>query len=151
MNWSFDTIDIKHALRDLKPSTPPQWGLMTAQHMVEHLAFVLRAANGKLKVEVITPEEKLPKMKAFLQTDNPLPKNFKLPLLPEKPGSYECKNLYEAIEMLEKEIVDFKNHFAADQDKIEAHPTFGHLNYGEWESFQNKHFAHHFEQFGIRI
>jgi len=34
-------------------------------------------------------------------------------------------------------------------DALKLNPTFGELNKAEWEIFHEKHFTHHFKQFGI--
>jgi oxepin-CoA hydrolase / 3-oxo-5,6-dehydrosuberyl-CoA semialdehyde dehydrogenase len=151
MSWSFESLDLKEVLNDLKPSTVGQWGRMSAQQMVEHLTHVLRIANGKEAVTLYTPEDKLERMVAFLRTDKPFPREFKAPFLPEDPIPVRHPNLWTAIEALEAEVSYFKKHYENAPEKTETHPTFGPLNRDEWVLSQNKHFKHHFEQFGIQI
>ena len=51
---------IKTAFAKLNSDTKPQWGTMTAQHMVEHLEMSYRIASGeKQDFDVATPEESL--------------------------------------------------------------------------------------------
>ena len=68
-------------INNLKPETKPQWGKMTAQHMVEHLITAVQISNGKEHFECFNPPEKLPALKRFLMSNRPLPRNFVNPVI----------------------------------------------------------------------
>ena len=65
-------------LQQIDPVTPPRWGKMNLQQMVEHFAEdALRNANGRLKIEkIITPAENLERMRDFFHR---LQKNKSIP------------------------------------------------------------------------
>jgi hypothetical protein len=122
---------------------------MNPQQMVEHLSLIMRASNGKLKAPLATPEEKVEKRKQFLFTDDELQPGFRGPGLPEEPMPHRFKDLDEARQVLLKELDDFDAYYDAHPEIKEVHPVFGPLNRDEWLRFHNKHFRHHFRQFGL--
>src|ERR1043166_1535937 len=146
----FPDIDLDLYLPKLKADTAPLWGKMSAQHMLEHLAWPLRIAAGETIVPVFTPAEKVQKAKElFLMSDTPFKKFIRIPLLAEEPMSLEFSNMQEARTNLESWIKKFVLHFEETPAAVHAHPVFGPLNYDEWIFFQGKHFTHHFSQFGL--
>ncbi|NMB80247.1 MAG: DUF1569 domain-containing protein [Ignavibacteria bacterium] len=124
---------------------------MSAQHMVEHLLMTIKVSSGKDKVECFNPPEKIPTLKRFLLSGRPLPKNFTNPIIGEGLLPLQFDSLKSAIENLAQEIKDYYNFFEINPDALLVNPTFGPLNKYEWEVFHNKHFAHHLEQFGIKL
>lgn len=134
-------------LHTLDPATPPQWGGMNAQQMVEHLAFIVKISNGKIKLQCITPPERLPKTLAFLESDSPLPRNFQAPGLEQLPPLKHA-SISEAIEKLKQEVQLFNKHFG-QENAVEIHPVFGPLDHQQWTRFHRKHFEHHLTQFGL--
>ncbi len=141
---------IPQLLEQLAPDTPPQWGRMDAQRMVEHLTNVLRLSVGAISLKLYTPEEKLEKAKRGLLTDRPFPREYQAPFLPADPVPTAFADLAAAKTALLRTIEDF-NTFYADKDESFRlpHPIFGPLNGTEWRHFHNKHFNHHFGQFGL--
>lgn len=138
------------AIAPLPYNMPPQWGSMTLQHMIEHLADVFRASNGTIQVEVITPADRLEKLrKVVLYSNRELRRNIKAPILPAEPIPYRTANIPAAIDALKLEMEMFEKHFAANKNRTENHPVFGPMNYYDWYVFQKKHFTHHFKQFGL--
>lgn len=137
-------------LQQLRENTQPQWGRMTAQHMVEHLITSVRHSNGKEKVIPAHPQENLDRSRAFMLSERPFPKN--VGTNPENPASLpDLKNLSlaEAIAALLTEIEDYKSHHLTDRGSSYAHAIFGNLNKAEWDFFHDKHFRHHLRQFGL--
>lgn len=127
-----------------------QWGMMSVQHMLEHLVLPLSFAIGTLKVAIYTPEEKLPRQREFLHSAYALPKNFQAPFLKagENPPLM-CKSLEEAKALLKDTVVRFLDVVNDPAFATEAHPVFGLLDRQGWLVFQYKHFTHHFSQFGL--
>jgi hypothetical protein len=75
---------------------------------------------------------------------------LKTPLLPaEGPIPFEFSSLAEAKENLNKELDAFETYHANHPDALFVQPRLGKLNYKEWIIFHNKHFTHHFKQFGL--
>lgn len=122
---------------------------MSAQHMIEHLIMSNRISNTKLKTESFNPPEKIPALKRFLMSARPLPNEFANPLLGEGLQPLEFTNMDDSKLMLKKEVEDFYNYFEECPDAVSFNPTFGELNKSEWNVFHEKHFTHHFNQFGI--
>ena len=137
------------ALNKLVPSTKQLWGKMYSQHMVEHLMLAVRCGNGKLKVECFNSLEKIPALKGFLLSQRPLPKEFINPLVGEGLLPLQYKSLDEAKSVLTTEIEDYYKFFENHPNAVLVNPTFGELNKQEWDVFHEKHFNHHYKQFGI--
>lgn len=136
-------------LEKLTDDTKPLWGKMSAQHMIEHLIMSVRISNSKLKTACFNPPEKIPVLKRFLTSNRPLPKEFVNPLIGSGLLPLECVNIEEAKRKLQEEVEDFYNYFEEYPDAVLVNPTFGELNKSEWVVFHEKHFMHHFTQFGI--
>lgn len=134
---------------ELSSESKPQWGIMSSQHMVEHLLLTVKVSNSKIKVECFNPPEKIPTLKRFLLSERPLPKNFINPLIGEGLLPLQFNNFEDAVAGLKIEIEDFYKFFEDNPEAIITNPTFGELNRTEWEIFHKKHFIHHLAQFGI--
>ncbi|MEZ4953544.1 MAG: MaoC/PaaZ C-terminal domain-containing protein [Saprospiraceae bacterium] len=134
----------------LTENTKSSWGLMTAQHMVEHFEFFINMALGKVPCEIVTPADRVEKFQESLWNYFPMPKSFDHPVL--KKGETE--------ELNHANLVEAKKAFFAAYDELELffknnpnatvpNPVFGNLDAYDWYLLSRKHFAHHFEQFGI--
>lgn len=146
-----DRIRLFEIVSKLKVDDKPEFGIMTPQHMVEHLAFVVSFSNGKEPQQHYYPTEKEQKIKAFIiGTDNDMPMGFKSPVLPtEGLPTLKHSNLINAIDNLKTELNDFDNYFINHPSDKPINPTMGELNYKEWVRFHNRHFTHHFKQFRL--
>jgi hydroxymethylglutaryl-CoA reductase len=136
-------------LDQLDLQTKPLWGQMSAQHMIEHLSLIVRISNGKMNVPQATPEEKIPSRLAFLRSDMELPREFKAPGLAQDPLPLRFASMEAAREKLEAEITDFIQFFDENPNSRPVHPVFGPLDRADWVRFHNKHFTHHYKQFGL--
>lgn len=137
-------------LINLKPETKPIWGIMTSQHMIEHLIMAVKSSNGKLTIEkCINPTEKYALLNRILLSSKPLPRNFINPVFGEGLQPLVYKNLEISIMQLKKETEDFYNYFRQNPNAKLLNATFGPLNFEEWKIFHSKHFTHHFTQFGL--
>lgn len=73
-------------LKQIPPQMAPRWGKMNVQQMIEHFTDAVHVAAGTgPDVPLITTEEALPKMQAFLESDKPFRENTRNPLLPQTP------------------------------------------------------------------
>lgn len=127
----------------------PSWGKMNAIQMIEHMSYAFRQANGKDVYEIVTPEENLPRMHAFMMSDKPFRENTPNQLLPDEPATPKHETITAATEELKKEIAHFFEVFGAQPDKKITNPFFGVLGYEEWVQLLYKHCWHHLRQFGI--
>lgn len=141
----------KH-LKGLSPSVRGKWGVMNAHEMVEHMISAFKVANGKIRhQEIITPVEKLDKMQAFIMSDIPFKENTKNILLSDRPEPIEFANYEDAIQELEKEILDMFEVYRGKEDLRIRNSIFGDLNFEQNLALLYKHALHHLKQFSIQI
>lgn len=136
-------------LRSLDAHAKGNWGVMNGQQMVEHMSEMIRMAGGKDIYAVVTPEEHLPKYKAFLLSDKEFRPNTKNPIMPEEPVMVRLSGMQEAVDEFKKEMSDFFEVFEKEPSKITTHHVFGELNYEENVILLYKHATHHLRQFGL--
>jgi oxepin-CoA hydrolase/3-oxo-5,6-dehydrosuberyl-CoA semialdehyde dehydrogenase len=142
---------IKKALNQLTADHQPKWGMMTPQHMVEHLEMSYRIASGEHQdFEVATPEEYLEKVAATLWNYDKMPKNHKMPLM--KDDGLEAL-VHSDLETAKTKLLEAREEYL---DFFKRHPrattknaVFGELTKYEWTLLERKHITHHLEQFGI--
>lgn len=133
----------------LAAGTKGKWGKMNAQQMIEHVADFFNVSTEKIKFDLVTPEEHLPKYKEFLLSDKEFRENTRAPasVLGEDPLPLRNASLEKAIEYLKKSVEDFFTFFGKDPMKKTIHPVFGPLNFEEWVLLHYKHVNHHLRQF----
>lgn len=148
---SFDSIDlsfIQNKLQRLQSDQVPNWGEMTAQRMVEHLTDSIRLSFIPHTYPLTVPEDKLPRALAFLESEHPMPKNFRVEFAtPDTP--LRCSNLSSAIDELIENCYAQQKWWEENPSATRLHPSFGLLGRDQWLRVHAKHFAHHFEQFGL--
>jgi oxepin-CoA hydrolase / 3-oxo-5,6-dehydrosuberyl-CoA semialdehyde dehydrogenase len=137
------------ALAALEPGTPPVWGGMTAQQMVEHLLSTARLSTGAIVLPCVTPASLLERVKRFLYDDRPMTHDFMNPLLEEGLPMLEYPDLSGAIAALRGEVGVFMRQRREGPEVVRVHPIFGPLTGEEWERIHFKHFHHHMQQFGV--
>lgn len=146
--YSIDRIE--EALMGLTESTPAQWGIMTPQHMVEHLDYFNHVALGDIEMARATPEEKLEKYTESLYNYRKMPRNFEIKGLKKgKTEDLRYESLDEAKQALIKSTQAIEERYANDPSFLAYNVTFGDLNRYEWQLYVQKHYQHHFEQFGL--
>src|SRR5215208_1736175 len=139
-------------LKQLPSDTPPKWGKMTLQQMIEHFADYTRIASGKIPfTDVITPPENLQRARDFLMSDKPFKENTPNPLMPEVPAPVKNPSVEEAIKELQTEINFFFSVFEKNNLQVTRNPFFGDLNYEQNIQLLYKHALHHLRQFGVSI
>jgi hypothetical protein len=138
-------------LQQLDPSTPPRWGKMSVQHMVEHLSSdAVCVASGRLKVEqIVTKADHLPRLREFMMSEKSFKENTKNPLMGEEPAPLQYKTIQAAIGALQEELIYFFDVFEKDTRLITRNPFFGDLNFEENVQLLHKHALHHLKQFGV--
>ena len=141
---------IEEKLNALKEDTKPLWGIMTPQHMLEHLEFTLKIAVEDIQIEIATPEEHLEKVHDSLYNYRKMPRQHNMPLL--KVGELEDL-VHPDFETAKSAFIDsydkYNAFFKENPGKTTKNVVFGELNYFEWKLLNRKHFNHHFEQFGL--
>ena len=145
------TSYLQNKLDLLQADTQPQWGKMTAQHMIEHLEFGLNIAKGDIQdFEIATPEEHLDQVQETLYNHEKMPKNYNMPLMKtEGLENLRHPDLDTAKTAFLQAYEGFHNFFKTNPDVKTKNAVFGELTYFEWKLLNRKHFHHHFEQFGL--
>jgi len=140
-------------LNNLSKETNAKWGVMNAQQMLEHLADFFDVSYEKIIFPLVTPQEHLPKYKAFIYSDKTFRENTKAPasVLGDTALPYRFGTLEEAKENLRNSVENFVTYFKTNADKTTVHPVFGSLNFEEWVLLHHKHVTHHFKQFGLIV
>jgi hypothetical protein len=149
--FNFISKECMPLFRTLSAESTGKWGKMNSQEMVEHVSAVFVISAGKIKMELATPEEHLPKYLEFLYSEKQFRENTKAPdqLIGETPMPLRYSNIEEALDKLEESIEAFISFFKEDADKKVMHPAFGLLNYKEWVLVHYKHVTHHLRQFAL--
>jgi len=130
-------------LRSIDSATPPAWGKMSLQQMVEHFTDNVQIASGKTaNTQILTPAEHLQKAQDFLMSEKPFKENTPNPLLPEVPPPVRNISMEVALKELETEI---------DFQQRTLNPFFGDLNFEQNVQLLHKHALHHLKQFGIMV
>ncbi|TCK65239.1 oxepin-CoA hydrolase/3-oxo-5,6-dehydrosuberyl-CoA semialdehyde dehydrogenase [Winogradskyella wandonensis] len=142
---------IDECLSKLSEDTKPKWGIMTPQHMIEHLEYTYKIAAGEIQdFEISTPEKILEKVKNSLWNYDKFPKNSQFPLLENNTlDDLKHENLATAIGKFKSQREKYLEYFKENPDATLRNMVFGELNRYEWYLLERKHLNHHFEQFGL--
>ncbi|NRD19419.1 phenylacetic acid degradation bifunctional protein PaaZ [Winogradskyella eckloniae] len=142
---------IEACLSNLKADAKPKWGIMTPQHMVEHLEYTYKIASGEIQdFEIATPDKILDKVHHSLYDYKKFPKNTAFPHL-EKDTLEDLKHadLETAIEKFKEQREKYIEFYKENPEVKLKNLVFGELNKYEAYLLERKHLNHHFEQFGL--
>ena len=144
----FMTEQVMELLKNLKPDTEPRFGLMTPQHMIEHLTWTLKSASKRKGEPPAEPTKSQLGFQRFIDKGAVFehrPKGkTKADLPPLKYSSLE-----EAVGQIPIAINRFYNHFEANPEFKCYNDFFGELNFEQLELFHSQHYKYHFWQFGL--
>jgi len=149
----FEEINRKNVegyLAKLKADSIGKWGIMTPQHMIEHLTDGFKSAVNEIKYDIDTPDEHLEKYQDSLYNYYPFPKNSKTPVL--KDGVLnELRN--HSLDEAKKEFLEtydtFELYYKENPEATANNAVFGELDKDLWDLLIRKHLNHHFEQFNL--
>ncbi|MBX2874658.1 MAG: phenylacetic acid degradation bifunctional protein PaaZ [Saprospiraceae bacterium] len=147
---AFDKATVRKALDKLTEEHTAEWGILTPQHMVEHLEFFMQMAIGKVETEIITPANRIPRFQESLFNYRAMHRSFDHPLLKEK----ELEDLrFDSLETAKTALLSVLDEYEAffkENPGVETPNTiFGMLDKQLWDLMNRKHFHHHFSQFGL--
>src|SRR5262249_52888833 len=131
------------ALEPLGPDEPARWGGMTAQEMVEHLQWTFEASMGLVVLECPTPEADRDRMKRFLYSNRPSPREFRTPALAAGLPPLRHAGIAEARAALRAGVDGFLDRLRTRGDERQMHPIFGPISLEEWARTHYKHGVHH--------
>jgi oxepin-CoA hydrolase/3-oxo-5,6-dehydrosuberyl-CoA semialdehyde dehydrogenase len=138
-------------LSRLTADSKANWGIMSAQHMIEHLEKGFRMATGEISdYDIDTPEDKLAKTREMIFNFRPMPREFKHPLLPKEGlDALVHPDLDSAKSNMLAAWDAYETFFRDTPDLRTKNAVFGMMDKFEWDLLNNKHINHHFQQFGI--
>jgi len=138
-------------LQRLDPATPPRWGKMSVQHMIEHFGGdAIRTASGRLKIDtIVTPAENLERMREFMMSEKPFRENTMNPLIGIELRPLRYKTVQAAIGALQQELIYFFEAHDKNPELVTRNPFFGDLNFEQNVQLLYKHAIHHLRQFGV--
>ncbi len=146
-----DRSNIEGYLSKLKEDAKPNWGLMTPQHMVEHIEKTIRIGAGQIQnFEIATPEKYLERVQEMIYNHKQMPRGVYHPLMKE--GQLEelvHEDLTAAKAKLIEALDEFEAYYKENPDAITKNAVFGEMNKFEWDLLNVKHLNHHFEQFNL--
>lgn len=148
MKKDFMMNDVMELLKKLDSKAEPAFGLMTPQHMVEHLVWTLKSCVKRTGVPENPTTEKQLKFQKFI-TKGAVFKHFPNQKTKADLPPLKYKNLEEAIQQIEVAIHRFYNHFDAHPDFKCYNPFMGELGFEALEQFNYMHYRYHFYQFGL--
>lgn len=143
------TMHVPVLVKKLTADQEPSFGLMTAQHMLEHLIVVTKTS---IKDMGPPPDELTDKQKGFMKYVTSGAEMEHRPSDKTKADLPELKlaSLAEAQEELLKTIQRFQNDLEQRVDKAYYNPFMGVLQPEEMSSFHARHYHYHLEkQFGL--
>lgn len=136
-------------LEGLDEHTERQWGKMDVRQMIEHMSDYIRIASGRTPMEVVTPEENIARMQAFLASEKPFRENTPNALMSDTSPAYRQASKADAIAELRAETAHFFEVFQNAPTANIKNPFFGALGYEQQVQLLHKHATHHLRQFGV--
>ena len=136
-------------LQRIPADTPPSWGRMNLQQMVEHMQDAVDLASGRVRYEGGFVANDPERMRAFLMGDKPFRENTRNPFLPEEPRPLRNHTLQAAIGALQASLIGFFEAFESEPGKRVYNPVFGELDCEGQSRLLHKHALHHLRQFGV--
>lgn len=149
MKEAFLRKDFIPLLGKLNADVKGEWGIMTAQQMVEHFVDAVKNASGKLILPILNEGERLQKSRDFLMSEKPFKENTDNPLIPKEGIPHRQPDLQSAINKLQKELDHFFLVFEKNPEMKTGNAFFGQLDYNMNIQLLHKHATHHLRQFGL--
>ena len=135
-------------LNRLSSSKTPLWGKMNAQEMVEHLSDMLMMSRGIGDFTIDVDVETIARRQQFLLSDKEMAKNIAVPFTKD---IIELRHdeLELALDEFTEEWMNFTEYYENNPSASVIHPYYGALDFNLWLKMHDKHFMHHFKQFGL--
>ncbi|MBQ0767900.1 MAG: phenylacetic acid degradation bifunctional protein PaaZ [Bizionia sp.] len=142
---------ILESLSKLKEDTKPKWGILTPQHLLEHLEEGYKLASGEIEnTECVTPEKILEKVHNSLYSYDKFPKGTAFPTY-KKDALENLK--HQDFETAKAKFIEareaYLSFYKENPNAVVTNMVFGDLNKYEWYLLERKHLNHHFEQFNL--
>lgn len=149
MNFTNKTYlldELPNQLRQLKANQEPNFGLMTAQHMVEHLIWTTKVFSARKSEPTGEPTRSALSFQRFIAKGLPFEYRAKedAVLKPLRFGSLE-----EAIVVLEETNIKLYQHFEANPTYKSFNSFTGEFDVPQLDLFMGQHAKWHAFQFGL--
>jgi len=142
---------ISECLNKLSEKSKPKWGILTAQHLLEHLEHGYRIMAGEIQdFDVATPEKIIEKVHNSLYNYDKFPKGTKFPTM--KKDELEVlihADFDTALAKFNEAREAYKVFFNENPEAVLKNMVFGEMNKYASYLLERKHLNHHFEQFGL--
>ena len=142
---------VAECINKLTENSKPSWGILTPQHLLEHLEQGYKIMSGEIQdFEIATPEKILEKVHNSLYNYDKFPRGTQFPTM--KKGELEDL-IHPDFETAKAKFFEaresYKTFFKENPEAILKNMVFGELNKYESYLLERKHLNHHFEQFGV--
>jgi oxepin-CoA hydrolase/3-oxo-5,6-dehydrosuberyl-CoA semialdehyde dehydrogenase len=144
----FLTMQVPELLTKLTASSQPKFGIMTPQHMVEHLTWVTKsslARNGQPEAE---PTDSQKYFRKFI-SKGAIFKHRESDKAKEDLPKLKYESLQEAIEKIPDAVDRLYQTFEQKPDYKSYNPMMGEFDFDDHELFHYEHYKYHFYQFGL--
>lgn len=149
----FLTQHFPYLIKNVHPKKEPKWGIMTPQHMLEHMQRAFDASTEKVVPQPQLEQAKLDKNKLyFFAADIPFPRHYQYNIKKRKAPKLESlryRSYESALRNLKRSHSRFMNQIEKDPDALSLHPFLGVLDNQEWIDFHGRHTIHHLRQFSV--
>lgn len=142
---------VEACINQLTQDSKPKWGILTPQHLLEHLEQGYRIMSGEIQdFEIATPEKILEKVHHSLYNYEKFPQGTAFPTM--KKGELEDL-IHPDFETAKAKFFEaraaYQSFFKENPEAVMKNMVFGELNRYESYLLERKHLNHHFEQFGV--
>jgi oxepin-CoA hydrolase / 3-oxo-5,6-dehydrosuberyl-CoA semialdehyde dehydrogenase len=142
---------VEACINKLTQDSKPKWGILTPQHLLEHLEQGYRIMSGEIQdFEIATPEKILEKVHHSLYNYEKFPQGTAFPTM--KKGELEDL-IHPDFETAKAKFFEaraaYQAFFKENPEAVMKNMVFGELNRYESYLLERKHLNHHFEQFGV--
>lgn len=130
----------------LREGRPPRWGRLTPAAMLDHLSNSMEIGLGERDAAPLVPDWMAALARPFGLLPLPIPRG--LPSTDEFLGTPSA-DLERARARFGDTLRRFHRGVLGNPAARHRHPLFGLLDRMQWARLQQRHFEHHFRQFGI--
>ncbi len=144
----FLTMQVPELLTKLASTSEAKFGIMTPQHMVEHLTWVTKsslARNGEPEAE---PNDSQQFFRKFI-SKGAVFKHRESDKTKEDLPTLKYGSLQEAIEKVPDAVDRLYQTFEQQPDYKSYNPMMGEFDFNDHELFHYEHYKYHFYQFGL--
>ena len=136
-------------LQELKEDAVAKFGLMTPQHMVEHLIWVTKTTIGRKGEPEGEPTKSHLYFQKFIDNGAIFQYRPKEGTSPADLKALKYSSLKEAIDQVAPAIDRFYQHYEENPESVAYNPVMGELTQDQLELFHAQHYRWHLHQFGL--